>query len=101
MERKIISIKQGEFQYRLGEEDPTGLGRTVNHIEFKRDGVYGVTKGAKEEAHYSIIMVNPLAEKDFVTKIIPFSKVDDLVFMIKEDQKDKGAEVADKLQKVE
>ena len=101
MKKKIIAVRSGEVHYRLGEQDQLVEGRLVNHIEFKRDGVYGVTKGAKNEAHFAITLMNHMTEKDFVTKIVPFDKADDFIVITVEEDEDKPAEVAENMQRVD
>jgi hypothetical protein len=104
MNKRIISVVLDGIEYSLGKattcEDAPAAGRIVNHIEMKRDGVYGITKGAEEETHFAITLMNHMTEKDFVTMIVPFSKMDRLTLMDVEESKDKQAGVADNMQKV-
>ena len=105
MKKRIISVVLDGVEFSLGQpttcEDAPVVGRIVSHIEMKRDGVYGVTKGAEEETHFDITLMNQLTEKDFVTMIVPFSKLDRLTLMDVEEDKDKQSEVADSMQKVD
>jgi len=108
MKKKIVSLtasfKSGSITFNLGQpvdQLEEASGRTVNHIEFKRDGIYGITKGSDEESHYAITLMNTMTEKDFVTLIVLFSKMDRLVILDVESDKDKPAEVPESMQKVD
>jgi len=107
MKKKIISLTTCGITFNLGEVVDEGMGapevsgRRVNHIEFKRDAVYNISKGVDEEAHYMIVLMHPMTDKDVVYTLVPFSKVDRLSFITEEEDDDKPSEVADKMKKVD
>ena len=104
MKKMIISLTVGNTVYHLGQEAPDVSGREVVAIAFKRDGVYNITKGAKEESHYAITLANQLSDKDVVTMIVPFGKVDRFLVADVEEENDKkndSTEVADELAQVD
>jgi len=56
-------------------------GYVVKDISFFRDGLIGVNRGCKNEAHYRVTMVNAMAgEKDVKIKVIPEERREELTF---------------------
>jgi len=101
MKFEIIALRAKDVVYNLGQPDPLVDGRMVKSIQYVRDGSYGITKGAKNESNFSIALMNHVSEKDIITKIVPFDKVDDFIIVKVEEDKDKDSEIADNLKKVE
>ena len=102
MKRKIISLAIEGHLLVLDQLTaiPEVDGRRVDHIEMKRDGVYGLTRGVPNESHFAVILTNPHVDKDRVTLVIPYADMKRVGYITEKEDKDNSSEVAENLQEV-
>lgn len=93
--KRIIEIKLKDgTTYILGQKV---LGCMVREIVFKRDGMAGINKGAKDESHYLMRLAGERSDKDNRFRVIPSQGVE--VIFVEEELEEKESDV--KIEKVE
>lgn len=84
MDRMIVKIETNKgVIYEVGKA-PTEGDFAVQSIEFRRDGLRSINGGISDPAHYLVTSVHPMSDKDIVFTVIPYDRVDSIMFVIVE-----------------
>jgi len=99
MKRIVVLIKTKEgIVYEL--DKPTAEGRLVGAIEYRRDGLISINNGDGDHSHYLLDLVSPVSEGDVVFKVIPYSEIREITFIMKKDSKDEVPETTTAMKRV-
>lgn len=93
----LIETKKGTI-YEL--DKPTAEGRLVGAIEYRRDGLISINHGDGDHSHYLLDLVNPVSEEDVIFKVIPYSEIAEITFVMKKDSKDEVPETTTAMKRV-
>jgi hypothetical protein len=92
----LIETKKG-IAYEL---DKPIEGRIVKAIEYRRDGLISINNGDGDHSHYLLDLVNPMSEDDVVFKVIPYSEIREITFIMRKDSKDEVPETTTAMKRV-
>jgi len=85
--KKIIKIKSEDgTTYALGKNTEALI---VEEIVFRRDGLAGINKGAKDESHYLIRLVGEVNNRDVCYRMVLAPPVAEVTFIEEEVREEK------------
>lgn len=92
--KRITEIKlRDDMIYTLGRKKSECI---VEEIVFRRDGILGINKGVKDEAHYLVRLVGELNDKNIRFRMLPAQGVE--VAFVEEEVEEKKDDI--KIEKV-
>lgn len=82
------------------ELDKSLNGLVVKNIVFKRDGLVSINQGEPAGgSHYLVTLEDPMNDKVVVSKVIPYTNVEEVLFIYAEKQEEDPAETAAELKR--
>ena len=93
----LLETKKGTI-YEL--DKPTAEGRLVAAMEYRRDGLISINNGDGDHSHYLLALANPVNEDDVTFKVIPYSEIREITFIMKKDSKDEVPETTTAMKRV-
>lgn len=92
----LIETKKGTVY----ELDKPIEGRIVAAMEYRRDGLVSINHGDGDHSSYLLDLVNPVSEEDVIFKVIPYSDIREITFIMKKESKDEVPETTTAMKRV-
>ena len=96
MKRTIVILTETSGE--IYEIDKTYNGYQVKSIVFNQNGLTSINQGAG--AAYIVTLQDPVADKIIVSKLVPYTSIQNIMFVDIEDPKDVADETASEMKRV-
>lgn len=81
------------------EVNKTVNGLVIKDISFRRDGLVSINHGSPNGAHYLVSLEDPVNDKNQVFKVIPYTSMEEILFINAEREDDSPSETATELKR--